>query len=109
MINKRVKPSYSNLTIPKPKTSMHKEESSAYLKLQVNISKKNLLENKLRIWKAKIDALQMELEQIEKEIREIHQHIHIKTNQPMAQIMKKEKEETNEGTDKNIQVFEMEY
>ncbi len=55
----------------RPKSSIPQKESSVHLNLQALYSKKNMLENNVKIWESKLEAIDYELQRVKGEIVEL--------------------------------------
>ncbi len=60
-----------NQVIRRPKSSIPQKDTSVHHNLQLLYSKKNMLENNVRIWESKLAAISYELEIVNSEISEL--------------------------------------
>lgn len=60
-----------NQVIRRPKSSIPQKDTSVHHNLQLLYSKKNMLENNVRIWESKLAAISYELEIVNTDINEL--------------------------------------
>jgi hypothetical protein len=94
----------------RPKSSIPQKETSVHLNLQVLFSKKNMLENNIRIWESKLEAIYYELEKVKVEIDELESYVKSMSNNSSEEMKGSVSSNSLDLSNKsNVKIIDLEY